>query len=134
MKNKKPLLLMVFGLLVFSACSGSDELAAGVADAPQPTSTTIAAVQVTAEPTPPPEIDPNLSGTDLLVAVEARWMCDVQRYAFSDMNAMDEALDERLAEHGIERTDYDTFKIEMEDRIDLREGVSAEYELYCGEG
>jgi hypothetical protein len=46
---------------------------------------------------------------------------------------MSEALDERLASHGLKRTDYDAFKVDMEGRIDLREQVLAEYESYCGE-
>jgi hypothetical protein len=75
----------------------------------------------------------DLSGEELLVALEARWMCDVQRFAFPDLTAMNDALDEHLTTYGVERASYDQFKSEMEDRIELRQLVLDAYDEYCGE-
>jgi hypothetical protein len=133
MKERTPALLLVSGLLLLSACSGTDQPAIETTAIIPTTSTTVAGSRLSAEPIPPPKFDSGLTGDDLLVAIEARWMCDVQRFAFSDLGAMSEALEERLASHGLKRTDYDAFKVDMEGRIDLREQVLAEYESYCGE-
>ena len=133
MKERIPASLLVAGLLLLAACSGTDQTATETTAFAPTTSTTIAGSQLSAEPIPPPEFDSGLTGDDLLVAIEGRWMCDVQRFAFSDLSAMNEALDERLASHGLKRTDYDAFKVDMEGRIDLREQVLAEYDGYCGE-
>jgi hypothetical protein len=134
MIKKRLKAISVFGLLLISACSASEpaELTTttnqAVATVPAP-----AGSQISVEPVTPPELDPNLAGDDLLVAVEARWMCDVQRYAFSDLNALNQALDDRLAHYQLSRTAYDAFKAELETRIDLREQVLNDYERYCGE-
>lgn len=133
MIKKRLTAISVFGLLLLSACSAAEPA--------EPTTTTKqagatapapAGSQISVEPVTPPELDPNLAGDDLLVAVEARWMCDVQRYAFSDLGALNQALDERLAHYQLSRTAYDAFKAELETRIDLRERVLADYETYCG--
>ena len=134
MIKKRLAVISVLGVLLLSACSA--------AETAEPTTTTNQAVattpapagsQISIEPLTPPELDPNLAGDDLLVAVEARWMCDVQRYAFSDLGALNQALDDRLAHYQLSRTVYDAFKSELESRIDLRERVLTEYETYCGE-
>ena len=128
---------IVVGFLLFSACSGTDQPAgpAPTADqAPTPTtSSTVPGLLLDVEPIAAPELDPDLTGEDLLVAIEARWMCDVQRFAFSDLEAMSQALSERLTPHGLSREDYDSFKTDLEDRIDLRERVLAEYDVYCND-
>jgi len=133
MKERLPRLLLVSGLVLLSACSVADQPATETTAAVSTTSPTIAGSQLSAEPIPPPEFDSDLIGDDLLVAIEARWMCDVQRFAFSDLSAMNEALNDRLKPHGLTRPDYDAFKANLEDRIDLREQVLAEYDSYCGE-
>lgn len=135
-KKQLPTSVFAIGFLLLSACSPTGRPAGPTTTVAQaaPTSTTaVSGLQLAAEQVPPPALDPSLSGDDLLVAIEARWMCDVQRFAFSDLPAMNDALDERLAFSHQTRTDYDAFKVEMEDRIDLRERVLAEYDAYCGE-
>ncbi len=135
MNNKQGIVLIVLGLLMISACSGSDQDGSVTTTTGQAavTSTTVSGLQLASEPLPPPELDADLTGDDLFVAIEARWMCDVQRFAFSDLGVMNQALEERLAPHGLSRSEYDTFKAQLETRIDLREQVLAEYDAYCGE-
>ena len=133
MKERVSASLLISALVLLSACSVGDQPATETTAAISTTSSTIAGSQLSAEPIPPPEFDSGLTGDDLLVAIEARWMCDVQRFAFSDLSAMNEALNDRLEPHGLTRSDYDTFKADLEDRIDLREQVLAEYEGYCGD-
>lgn len=131
MHKRLPALLTVLGFALLSACSSGDQTAGDTI--PSATvSTTIAGTQLSAEPISPPELDPDLTGSDLLVEIEARWMCDVQRFAFPDLNAMNVALDERLAPHGLGRADYDTFKTEMETSVELRQRVLAAYGTVCG--
>lgn len=134
MNKQRSMLLLVIGLLLMSACSRVEQ-AEPTTTPVQAVTTTIAPAgsQISTEPLRPPELDPSLIGDDLLVAIEARWMCDVQRYAFSDLEAMNQALDERLSPHGLSRGDYDAFKAQLESQIELREKVLAEYDSYCGE-
>jgi hypothetical protein len=135
MNKKRAIVLIVLGLLLISACSGSDQDGSVTTTTGQAaaTSTTVSGLRLSAEPLPPPELDAGLTGDDLFVAIEARWMCDVQRFAFSDLGVMNQALEERLTPHGLSRSEYDTFKAELETQIDLREQVLAEYDAYCGE-
>ena len=133
MKQRVSALLLVSALVLLSACSVEDQSAPETTAVMITSPTTIGGSQLSAEPIPPPEFDSGLTGEDLLVAIEARWMCDVQRFAFSDLSAMNEALNDRLEPHGLTRSDYDTFKADLEGRIDLREQVLAEYEGYCGD-
>ena len=133
MRQRGIVLLAVVVLLALTACSGTDQTSPETTAPTPTTSTTIAGSQTSAEPIPPPVLDPDLEGEALLVAIEARWMCDIQRFAFPDLAAMNEALEERLSPHGLGRAEYDSFKMEIEDRIELRELVLAEYESYCGE-
>ncbi|MGZ8784374.1 MAG: hypothetical protein ACXW1Y_02270 [Acidimicrobiia bacterium] len=134
MKEHLPAALIALSILLLSACSTIDRPAGPTTTVGQqvPTSTTsVAGVQLAVEPVSQPELDANLTGDDLLVAIEARWMCDVQRYAYSDLSAMNEALFERLSASGLSQTDYDRFKATLEDRVDLREQVLVQYEVYC---
>ena len=135
MNTKRAMVLLVLGLLLIPACSGSSEDSSATTTTGQAaaTSTTVSGQQLSSEPVPPPELDAGLAGDDLLVAIEARWMCDVQRFTFSDLGVMNQALEERLTPHGLSRSEYDTFKAQLETRIDLREQVLAEYDAYCGE-
>lgn len=132
MNKQKLMLLFGLGLLLMTACSttGSTELTTTTEQAVTTTAAP-AGSQISIEPVPPPELDPSLTGPELLVAVEARWMCDVQRYAFPDLASLNRALDQRLTPYGLSRSDYDAFKVELETRIDLREQVLAEYDGYC---
>lgn len=98
-----------------------------------PSTAVVEGTEISVDPTTPDPVPSDLAGEELLVAVEARWMCDVQRFAFPDLSAMSNALDEHLADYGVTRADYDDFKAEMEERIELREQVLDGYDAYCGE-
>lgn len=134
MKRHLQAAVFALAILPLSACSTTDQPSGPATTVGQavPTSTiSVPKVQLTAEPVSPPELDGNLTGDDLLVAIEARWICDVQRFAYSDLDAMNDALTERLSTYGLSQTDYDTFKAELEDRVDLREQVLVDYDAYC---
>jgi len=135
MRIRRAIVLIVVGLLLISACAESDQATSSTTTAGQAAerSTTIPGAQLSSGPLPPPELDSGLTGDDLLAAIEARWMCDVQRFAFSDLEVLNESLDNRLAASGLSRTEYDVFKAQLETRIELREQVLAEYDAYCGE-
>ena len=135
MNTKRAMMLIILGLLVITACSGTDQSSSSATDT-APVATTRPLSPVRSSPQsrfPPPELDPGLTGDDLWVAIEGRWMCDVQRYAFSDLGVLNQALDDRLAAHGLSRTEYEAFKAQLETQIELREQVLAEYDAYCGE-
>jgi hypothetical protein len=70
---------------------------------------------------------------DLMVSIEARWMCDVQRSVFEDAADIESALSERLTGNGVTSEIYHDFKDALIDDLALRERVLAEYETYCGE-
>ena len=73
-----------------------------------------------------------LTGIDsTLIAVEARWMCDVQRYAFDDLSGFDAELESRLFERGLSRSDYEAFKERLAEDPDIRGGVRAAYDEVC---
>jgi len=131
MNIKPATLLTAIGMLALSSCTATEKAALPIAVTT--TTTSVPGAEISVDPQTPPALPSDLSGEELLVALEARWMCDVQRFAFPDLNAMNEALDGRLASHGLQRTDYDEFKAEMENRIDLREQVLVGYDEYCGE-
>lgn len=65
------------------------------------------------------------------VAIEARWKCDVQRQAFSELSDMGLEFENRLAAEGITADDYDSFRSALEDSAELRSEVVAEYDRYC---
>lgn len=135
MNKQRLVVLFVLGLMLMSACSRTEAAESTTTTTDQEATTTAAPAgsQISIEPVAPAELDPGLAGDDLLVAIEARWMCDVQRYAFADLGALNRALEERLTHYGSSRADYDAFKVELETRIDLRDQVLTEYETYCGE-
>jgi hypothetical protein len=68
---------------------------------------------------------------DLMVSIEARWMCDVQRSVYEDTGDIDDALSERLTGNGVDNEIYRAFKDALIDDLALRERVLAEYEAYC---
>lgn len=69
--------------------------------------------------------------TTAAVTLEARWQCDVQRQTFSDLTALNAALDERLSAADLSRGDYESFKEDLESSASLRTQVAQEYEAYC---
>ena len=69
--------------------------------------------------------------TAAAVTLEARWQCDVQRQTFSDLTALNAALDERLSSADLSRGEYESFKEDLESSATLRVQVANEYEAYC---
>ena len=68
---------------------------------------------------------------DLMVSLEARWMCDVQRSTYAELSDITGAFDERLAGNGLTTEIYHDFKDALIDDIELRNRVLAEYQAYC---
>lgn len=68
---------------------------------------------------------------DLMVSFEARWMCDVQRSVYEDLDTISLDFDERLAGNGLDAEIYRSFKDDLTDDLELRNRVFAEYEAYC---
>lgn len=68
---------------------------------------------------------------DLMVSFEARWMCDVQRSVYDDLEDLTGKFDERLVGNGLTQEIYREFKDALTDDIDLRDRVLIEYEAYC---
>ena len=66
-----------------------------------------------------------------LIVIEARWMCDVQRYVFDDLSGFDAELESRLVEQGLSRSDYQSFKERLAEDSDMRGGVRAAYDEVC---
>lgn len=58
-------------------------------------------------------------------------MCDVQRFAFADLEAMSTELTSRLDGAGLDMIEYETFKASLESSPDLRGEVLAEYVAIC---
>ena len=95
----------------------------------------------TAVSDPPPPASPPTSAfnteaatsqsTNPMVQLEAGWMCDVQRFAFADLEAMSTELAQRLEAAGLDQDGYDSFKAEMGRSPELRSEVLAEYVATC---
>ena len=66
-----------------------------------------------------------------LVALEAKWKCDVERYAFEDLDSLTEELDKRLADAGVSTGDYEAFLRLLDEDDDLRLHVRWAYEDRC---
>ena len=67
----------------------------------------------------------------LLVALEARWLCDVQRRAFADLSDLDDARRALLANSDVEPADYEAFQVRLESETDLRMAVLTAFQLDC---
>jgi len=68
---------------------------------------------------------------DLMVSLEARWMCDVQRSTYAESADIDAELAERLSGNGVTDEVYHKFKDALIDDLALRERVLSEYDAYC---
>lgn len=71
---------------------------------------------------------------ELLRSLEARWMCDVQRYTFDEVGDIQSELDSRLAGNGVSAEQYRAFKDDLIDDPDLRAEVALEFVAYCDTG
>jgi hypothetical protein len=65
---------------------------------------------------------------------EARWMCDVQRTSFEDVEAMTGALTERLTGNGLTPGVYASFKDALTRDEALRDQVGERFDVYCDLG
>jgi len=73
-----------------------------------------------------------LSGEDeQLVALEARWLCDVQRRAFSELSDLDIARASLLSNSGVEADAYQAFQARLESDTTLRLAVLAAFQSAC---
>ncbi len=84
------------------------------------TPVTLATVRV--EPAPEDE---------MLVALEARWLCDVQRRAFSDLSDLDDARSALLANSDVDAADYEAFQVRLESEMELRMAVLTTFQADC---
>ncbi len=66
-----------------------------------------------------------------LARLEGRWMCDVQRFTFEDVGAIESELEARVVAAGYAVADYAEFKAILAETPDLREQVRKAYEEYC---
>lgn len=68
---------------------------------------------------------------DLMVAIESRWMCDVQRSSYEDLADVEGELEQRLTGNGVTMETYSAFKDALVDDLELRTQVLEAYEAYC---
>ena len=66
-----------------------------------------------------------------LAQVEGHWMCDVQRYTFDDLSALQSELEGRVDGAGYTVADYKAFKTALAENRELRNLVRDVYEEYC---
>ena len=66
-----------------------------------------------------------------LVALEAKWKCDVERYAFEDLDSLTDELDKRLVGAGISTEEYKDFVLLLDKEDELRLHVRWAYEDRC---
>jgi hypothetical protein len=68
---------------------------------------------------------------DLMASLEARWMCDVQRYTFEEVGDIQAELDSRLAGNGVTAEQYRAFKDDLIGSSNLRDQVANDFAAYC---
>ncbi len=68
-----------------------------------------------------------------LVAFEALWKCDIQRYAFDDLKAIETGLTARLTDSGIAREEYDDFKGALDLDNELRLHTRLAFREVCSD-
>ena len=66
-----------------------------------------------------------------LVLFEASWVCELQRRTFTSPAAMQEALEEKLADSGVDRAVYEQFRTEVNNSQDLRDSILFAYQESC---
>ncbi len=68
---------------------------------------------------------------EVLVAFEAAWVCDVQSQTFDSNGAISNALEDRLAEAGIDEQTYGEFRESINQDENLRTAIMASYQVNC---
>ncbi len=66
-----------------------------------------------------------------LVSFEAAWVCDVQSQTFDSNGAISNALEDRLAEAGIDEQTYGEFRESINQDENLRTAIMASYQTNC---
>lgn len=66
-----------------------------------------------------------------LVAVEAQWLCDIQRRSFTDLADLEVARASLLANSGVSDDRYEAFQARLETSTDLRLAVLAAFQGTC---
>ncbi len=89
-----------------------------------------------AAPTTPQLIEgiPDVELTDEeadLVLFEANWVCELQRRTFPSEEAIEDTLNEKLTGLGVDRSEYDTFRAEVNNSQDLRDSILYSYQENC---
>lgn len=69
---------------------------------------------------------------DSVVQVQAQWLCDVTRYAYTDATGMTQRLEELLAEAGVSADAYAEFAMRVDGDAAVRAQISAAYDARCG--
>lgn len=100
---------LAFVVLALLACSGAESATVAV----PPTSTTLG-----------PASEP-------LVAFEASWLCQVQRFAFAEVADIDSELVAALEAEGSSAAEYADFKARLDDTPELRTEIRERFEAQC---
>jgi hypothetical protein len=66
-----------------------------------------------------------------LVSFEANWVCELQRRTFPSQEAIEDDLNEKLAGLGVDRSEYDAFRAEVNQSQDLRDSILYAYQENC---
>lgn len=67
------------------------------------------------------------------VAFEANWLCDLQRSTYPDPADVEAALQDRIADQGIDPEEYEAFQQRLDDDTDLALHVQAAVLERCGD-
>ncbi len=100
-------LVLVVAALVLGACGST------LAEGELPPSTTL-----------PPASEP-------LVAFEASWLCQVQRFAYTDISEIETQQRRALEGAGFSSADYADFEVRLEEDADLRAEVKDRFVTGC---
>ncbi len=130
-RNRFKLMVACAGLVVTTAsCGGAEE-----ATEPGPD---LAYIQESGEEatTAPTFVQQDLlldlsDEEETLVAFEAAWVCAVQSQTFDTNGAISNALEDRLAEAGIDEQTYGEFRQSLNQNENLRVAIMAIYQADC---
>lgn len=66
-----------------------------------------------------------------LVAFEASWLCQVQRFAFAEASDIDAERDAALTNQGFSQDEYADFKLRLDDQPALRAEIRERFQVEC---
>lgn len=111
--------------LLVTSCSGSSD-SEGTESAPN-----LAFAETTTGSTNAPRDFGFDEPTQLLVEFEAEWACDVQHRTFDSTNEISRALEDRLAELGVNDDTYGEFRERLATEEVVREAILDHYAATC---